>query len=64
MELTENTGPATLQCLLHDDVLVAPDDVSFLLDSVRLDHRGGDWAFRVKSSSVSICIPTGSIRPD
>ena len=27
-EVTEGEGPVTLQCLLHDWVLVAPDDVS------------------------------------
>ena len=31
MELTVNTGPATLQCVLHDDVLVGPDAVSIIL---------------------------------
>ena len=28
LELPVNTGPATLECVLHDDVLVAPDAVS------------------------------------
>ena len=27
-EVTEGEGPVTLQCLLHDWVLVSPDDVS------------------------------------
>ena len=31
VELTVNTGPATLQCVLHDDVLVGPDAVSILV---------------------------------
>ena len=30
ISLPVDTGPATLECVLHDDVLVAPDDVGYL----------------------------------
>ena len=29
IELKENQGPATMKCVLHESVLVAPDDVRF-----------------------------------
>ena len=31
IEVMETEGPSTLQCKLHDEVLVSPEDVSFLL---------------------------------
>ena len=33
IEVMETEGPSTLQCKLHDEVLVSPEDVSLVYDS-------------------------------